>query len=100
MQGRSPSTCRTTFGLELDQAQYGEGTLSDDARQIRGDVHQRRARYDANRARSRSTAQVQPDWSQHDLGRNYIGIELNPAYVEMAARRIVGDAPMFNEVTE
>lgn len=29
-------------------------------------------------------------------GRKYIGIELNPAYVEMARRRIGGDAPLFN----
>jgi DNA modification methylase len=32
------------------------------------------------------------------LNRNYIGIELNPEYVEMAQRRIVNDAPMFNSV--
>lgn len=30
-------------------------------------------------------------------GRNFIGIELNPVYVEMARRRISGDCPMFNE---
>lgn len=28
--------------------------------------------------------------------RNYIGIELNPAYVDMARRRIGGDAPLLN----
>lgn len=28
--------------------------------------------------------------------RNYIGIELNPEYVEMSRRRIVGDAPLLN----
>jgi DNA modification methylase len=33
------------------------------------------------------------------LGRNCIGIELNPAYVEIALRRIKGDCPMFSEVT-
>jgi DNA modification methylase len=32
------------------------------------------------------------------LGRNYIGIELNPAYVEMSQKRIENDCPMFNEV--
>ena len=30
------------------------------------------------------------------LGRNYIGIELNPEYIEMANNRIVDDAPLFN----
>ena len=29
--------------------------------------------------------------------RSFIGIELNPEYVEMARRRIVSDAPLFNE---
>ncbi len=33
------------------------------------------------------------------LGRNCIGIELNPAYVEIAQRRIKGDCPMFAELT-
>jgi DNA modification methylase len=28
--------------------------------------------------------------------RDFIGIELNPEYAEMARRRIMGDAPMFN----
>jgi site-specific DNA-methyltransferase (cytosine-N4-specific) len=32
------------------------------------------------------------------LGRNCIGIELNPEYAEMAQRRIEGDAPMFANV--
>jgi len=32
------------------------------------------------------------------LGRNCIGIELNPEYAEMATRRIKGDAPLFTEV--
>jgi DNA modification methylase len=31
-------------------------------------------------------------------GRNFLGIELNPENVEMARRRIHGDAPMFNTV--
>ena len=31
--------------------------------------------------------------------RNFIGIELNPEYAEMARRRIENDAPMFNTVT-
>lgn len=31
-------------------------------------------------------------------GRNYIGIEINPAYVEMSRRRIEQDSPMFNRV--
>lgn len=30
------------------------------------------------------------------LGRSFIGIELNPKYVEMAKKRIVEDAPLFN----
>jgi DNA modification methylase len=30
------------------------------------------------------------------LGRNYIGIELKPNYIEMATRRIEQDAPLFN----
>jgi DNA modification methylase len=29
--------------------------------------------------------------------RNFIGVELNPEYVEMARRRITNDAPLFNE---
>ena len=29
-------------------------------------------------------------------GRDFLGIELNPEYVEMAERRIVDDAPLFN----
>lgn len=29
-------------------------------------------------------------------GRNFVGIELNPEYVEMATRRIEQDAPLFN----
>ena len=32
------------------------------------------------------------------LGRSYVGIELNAAYVEMAERRITQDAPLFNTV--
>lgn len=32
------------------------------------------------------------------LGRDAIGIELNPMYVEIARRRIAGDAPMFTDV--
>lgn len=32
------------------------------------------------------------------LGRNCIGIELNPEYAEIAERRIHGDAPLFTEV--
>lgn len=31
------------------------------------------------------------------LGRNYIGIELNPAYVDMSKRRLSSDAPLFYE---
>lgn len=30
------------------------------------------------------------------LGRSFLGIELNPEYLKMAERRIVGDAPLFN----
>ena len=29
-------------------------------------------------------------------GRRFIGIELNPEYCEMARRRILDDAPLFN----
>jgi len=32
------------------------------------------------------------------LGRDFIGIELNPDYAEMARKRIYQDAPLFNEV--
>lgn len=32
------------------------------------------------------------------LGRQFIGVELNPTYAEMAAKRIREDAPMFNGV--
>lgn len=31
-------------------------------------------------------------------GRNFVGIELNPDYAEIARQRIENDAPMFNEV--
>lgn len=30
------------------------------------------------------------------LGRDYIGIELNPEYVKMSHQRIINDAPLFN----
>jgi len=30
------------------------------------------------------------------LGRRFIGVELNPAYVEMARHRIAGDAALLN----
>jgi DNA modification methylase len=33
-------------------------------------------------------------------GRSFIGLELNPAYVELARDRIVGDAPLLNSVSE
>jgi DNA modification methylase len=33
------------------------------------------------------------------LGRNYIGIELNPTYIDMAKNRIEQDAPLFNIAT-
>ena len=33
-------------------------------------------------------------------GRSFIGIELNPEYVEIARRRIVGDAPLLNVSAE
>ena len=33
-------------------------------------------------------------------GRRYIGIELNPEYVEMSRRRIVDDAPLFNRLNQ
>jgi DNA modification methylase len=34
------------------------------------------------------------------LQRNFVGIELNPAYVKMAERRITEDAPLFNSGAE
>lgn len=34
------------------------------------------------------------------LGRNGLGIELNPTYVEMSERRIMADAPLFNTKAE
>jgi DNA modification methylase len=34
------------------------------------------------------------------LGRNYLGIELNPEYVEMSRRRIRDDAPLLNVAAE
>lgn len=34
------------------------------------------------------------------LGRSFIGIELNPEYAEMARRRILDDAPLFNTPSE
>jgi DNA modification methylase len=34
------------------------------------------------------------------LGRSFLGVELNPAYAEMARERIRGDAPLFNVQTE
>ena len=33
-------------------------------------------------------------------GRSFIGIELNPEYVELARKRIVADAPLLNTVAE
>ena len=33
-------------------------------------------------------------------GRSFIGIELNPEYIELARRRIVADAPLLNTVAE
>ena len=33
-------------------------------------------------------------------GRSFIGIELNPEYVEMARERIIGDAPLLNVAAE
>ena len=29
-------------------------------------------------------------------GRSFVGIELNPEYIEMARARIIGDAPLLN----
>ena len=33
-------------------------------------------------------------------GRSFIGIELNPEYVQLAQKRIVGDAPLLNVSAE
>lgn len=32
------------------------------------------------------------------LGRNYVGIELNPSYVQMTKRRVTNDSPLFAQV--
>jgi len=32
------------------------------------------------------------------LGRDFLGIELNPDYAAMARKRIAADAPLFNSV--
>jgi len=32
------------------------------------------------------------------LGRDFVGIEISPDYSAMAAKRIIADAPLFNEV--
>lgn len=34
------------------------------------------------------------------LDRDFIGIELNPEYVELGRRRILDDAPLLNTPTE
>lgn len=34
------------------------------------------------------------------LGRDYVGVEINPQYVELSRRRIGGDAPLFNVSAE
>jgi DNA modification methylase len=34
------------------------------------------------------------------LGRSFVGIELSPEYVELARRRIVDAAPLFNGPAE
>ena len=33
-------------------------------------------------------------------GRSFVGIELNPEYVEMARERIIADAPLLNTLME
>ena len=33
-------------------------------------------------------------------GRNFLGIELNPEYIELARKRIIGDAPLLNSVAD
>ncbi len=33
-------------------------------------------------------------------GRSFIGIELNPEYVELARQRVIGDAPLFHAAAE
>jgi hypothetical protein len=38
-----------------------------------------------------------PEWHEGN-GRNSIYIDLNPEYVAMARKRIVGDCPMFTEI--
>ena len=29
-------------------------------------------------------------------GRSFVGIELNPEYIDLARKRIIADAPLFN----
>jgi hypothetical protein len=38
-----------------------------------------------------------PEWHEGN-GRHGIYIDLNPEYVAMARKRIVGDCPMFTEI--
>jgi DNA modification methylase len=32
------------------------------------------------------------------LGRNFVGTELNPEYADIAKKRIINSAPLFNKV--
>ena len=48
-----------------------------------------------------------PYWGLRDYGvvalrhgRSFIGIELNPGYIELARKRIIGDAPLLNSQAE
>lgn len=34
------------------------------------------------------------------LERSYIGIEINPEYVELSRRRIIDDCPLYTEVNQ
>jgi DNA modification methylase len=50
------------------------------------------------RCSTRSWAAARPARRAMREDMNFVGIELDPAYIEIAKRRIVGVAPLFAEV--